>query len=397
MRTNPSFCLVLLFSSLAAVGCSQPAPPPAPVEQQVEGEPESAGRPSPTSRPTWAVVEAMAYLENAQARCEAIGRDVVRRINHETSDPDERFDQYIQKQAADEIRAANAASETAANLATEARRRASPATAQALDDLSRATRALCLHIGSLYHSPEDYQLNFASHVSDYRSARLRFFEAVPVSQRDLQQAQDRARLDQFGKRAASPAEGGTELPREIEEKPKILSPEEYARQQAEWKAHQARLEQERALHETAMNEWRHERSSKPQAPMAPVGVRPTVAPAPPSQETLAAWHTAWSAKAAPAKAALSRYQSLAAARDPGLPTACTELSTAGNAALADTVVLGPPDPLLGSRVRAFFKAVKGLGDACQGKLAIEAAFQQKTAEHSLTQVGEALRGYSLAP
>lgn len=396
MKTNALLCNLLIFSAFAAAGCSQPAPPPAPVEQQVEAQPETGGMPAATSRPTWAVIEALGYLENAEARCEEIGRDVVDRIGRESENtpPEERFDRYIQTEGAAEIRSATAASEAAANLAEAARRKANPATAQVLDDLSRSTRAVCLHIGSLYHSPEDYRLNFVSLVSDYRAARVRFFEVVPVSQRDLQQAQDRALLES---RAASSAEGGIEVAPEVEHKPKVLSPEEYARQQAEWKAHQARLEQERAVHESAMNEWRHERSSKPQEPMAKIGMRSTVASVPPSPEALATWHAAWTAKSAPAKAALARYRSLAAARDPGIKTACAELTTSGAAALADTAVLGPPDRALGTQVRAFFSAVKGLGDACQAGMSIEAAFQQKNAEHSLSQVGDSLRGYSLTP
>jgi hypothetical protein len=376
---------------LLACACNPKAQPPA----AVEAEPEPVAS-EVTSGPRLhpSVIESIALLEDTARRCETVGLEALQRLRNEGASyhPNDSFAYYLEHDATSQLETAREAQRVIAGLVGEVRHNAALEVGRSIHDMSMLCDRLCAHVGTARFEREEYQRGFDEYLGDFENAYNRLRREIAVSPQELagallkhapaiERAVAEKRL-QRGELAAEPT-------------PRRLSPEEYARQQAEWQAHSEQLENQRSTHEAAINDWRSERSSQPAPLQEKVGLR--APPPPPSRDTMRPWHAAWGAKAPAAKAALSRYLTLAPARDPGLKGVCTELSTAGQAALVDPAVLGSPDRALNLQVLAFFNAVKGLGDACRAGLPIEAVYQQKHAEHALSQVEGTVRRYSLEP
>jgi hypothetical protein len=298
----------------------------------------------------------------------------------------------LEHDAALELATAREAQGVISGLVGEVRNNAALEVGRSIHDMSVHCDRLCAHVATRNYPRETYESGFNEYLRDFENARNRLRREIDVSPAELAGAllkhqpeierAAQARVQPLGDAAAEPA-------------PRRMSPEEYARQQAEWVAHSERLERERAAAEAAITNWRQERAAQPPPPIQKVGLRSQVAPV--AQESLGPWHTAYKDKAEAVKVALSRYASLAQSGDPGLQRTCAELLTGAQAALADRAVLSCPQHRISTRVLAFLQAAKDLAEACLAGQTVEAAFRQKTAEHSLAQLEETLRSYSLAP
>lgn len=378
---------------LALCACGGPTAQPPVAQEQEEARPELPIASGPRQHP--AAIETVALLESTAKRCETVGQQAIRRLQNENESfhPDDSFEHYLEQTAALDLAIAREAQGVISALVGEVRNNSALEVGRAINDMSIHCDRLCAHVAVGSYTPEHYETGFNEYLRDFENARNRLRREVDISPAELASALLKHQPEiERAAQARVPAAGA----RGSEPAPRRMSPEEYARQQAEWQAHSERLERERAVSEAAINNWRQERGSQPAPPVEKIGLRPLPAPAA-QVVSLEPWHAAFKAKAEPVKAALARYPSLAKSGDPGLQRTCAELVTGAQAALADRAVVLCPEQNVGRRAVAFLQAAKNLADACLAGLSVEATFRHKTAEQALTDLEATLRSYSLAP
>jgi len=367
-----------------------------------------------------ATPEAVALIRDNEARCAKIGQDGVQRLtaaegeaelNYRTYStsrarsaaetgplldepkpplqPSDVFKRYLAEDAVEELAAADAAQRAIQELLPQVKAEAPPDLAGAVEALSGAHDQVCLAVRQPRRSAQ-YRgtLDFAE--NGYRAAEEKLRPLYTVSATDTQFALHKYGTSLEEARVASRRRN----------RPEVRPAKDYDRDQKEWKAVQQVQSQTEVEHEAALKNWYRKRD-KPQESMPKLGVveKPLLSPEEQAQ-AMKTWHSGYTAKVGPVKAALASYLRLrnAGAGDPAaLLASCQTLQKTAATLLADASALEPPDAEVAKPLRTAFTHLQTLAEACQIGQKAETAFQLDGYERSLAQAATALHSYSLAP
>ncbi|HSF43977.1 MAG TPA: hypothetical protein VLT87_29575 [Thermoanaerobaculia bacterium] len=173
------------------------------------------------------------------------------------------------------------------------------------------------------------------------------------------------------------------------------SPEQLAREQREWEAHQKIAAEKEAAHQAALEQWRRERAKREETgPVQKVG---KVDGEPVSAEAMKTWHAAYAPKAAPVRAALARYLPVARRADLDTQEVCRSLLDSTTSLLEDESALDAPDRKVGRALESAYQELQGAARSCLAANPLDAHFRLRDGEAALARAASLLDAYSLRP
>lgn len=357
-----------------------------------------------------AVRDAVALAMENKDRCLEVGRGGAERLeewsveyqrNPGAPPPEKSFHRYIEVEAAPEIAAASETAKTIDGLIPRVKKEASPELAQAVEELARAQRVVCLRAEEKAFTAAAYEDRISEAVYGYESAlaavELRF--TVTPGDRALVAARYRSALQEASDRVRRTVERAESWRRRDEPVPVAAvsskSPEELAREKREWQEHQRLVAEKEAAHQAAVEQWRRERAKREETvPGQKVG---RVDGEPVSAEAMKTWHAAYMPKAAPVRTALARYLPVARKADLDTQEICRDLRDSTAALLDDKTALDAPDRKVGRALADAYKEFQGAARACLAANPLEAHFRLRDGEAALGRAASLLEAYSLRP
>lgn len=391
-RTLASWTLAVCLGACLGCGLTEPPPDAKPLVQGTE-----------------AVRDAVALAMDNKDRCLGVGRGGAERLEEESLEyqrhpgapPAEKsFRHYVEAEAAPELAAASEVTQTIDGLLPLVRQEASPELAQAVEELARAQRAICLRAGERMSTAASYEDRISQAVYDYESAlaavELRF--PLAPGDRALAVARYRAATEEAADRARRTVERAEGWREKEPPAPAALprkTPEQLARERREWEAHQKIAAEREAAHQAALEAWRRERAGKEESAPLPKVATPGAA-APVSAEEMRAWHASYAPKAAPVRSALARYLPLARRTDLDARGACQDLLDSTTALLQDGA-LASPDRKVSRALQSAYEDFQGAARACLAANPLEAHFRLRDGEDALRRAAARLDAYSLRP
>lgn len=306
----------------------------------------------------------------------------------------QRFQEYLEGEAGPDLAAADRADELVARLLPQVHEEAPAETDQALHDLLQAGREVC-------HSARS-GVDTSGHLQDGLNAALRGWDGARSKLAALYTVSD---VDaQFARHKYGPmleqARTGAQAP--TEDRLASMSPEERARERREWDAVQERQERDLAEHRGAVNRWREQGAEAAAGPLPKLGMQPGTAPRPALtpealQPKMKTWHVAYSGRTAPARAALSRYLGQRGKVGVDVKPTCKELLTAAQGLLADPTALAAPDDAVAHDLKAAYKELEELAQACSTGQDAETNFRLGSFERAIQKAMGTMQAYGLKP
>jgi hypothetical protein len=363
--------------------------------------------------------EAVALIRDNEARCVKIGQDGTQRLAAAEVEaerdiralgsyraksvaeddplaetpkppvqPSEVFKKYLADDAAEELAAADAAQAVIQELLPHVKTEASPELSDAVAALSGAHDQVCLAIRQPRRSAQ-YQTSIDFAENGYRAAEEKLRPLVTVSATDSQFA-----LHKYGPRLAEARAAARDRSR-----PAALPGKDYERDQREWQAAQQLQTQQEVDHEAALNKYYGKRDGS-QQPVPRLGTVTKPTPSPEEQaRAMKAWYPHYTAKVSRLKTVLATYLRLknAGVTDASLYESCEMVMAAVVPLLDDTVALEAPDPQVAKPLRAAYRELEAMAQACRDHETSETIIRLNIFERTLAQAATALHAYSLEP
>jgi len=303
----------------------------------------------------------------------------------------ERFQEFLKRDAAQDLAVVDRAGELAAQLLPKVGEEAPKATAQAVRDLLAAEQEVCRSSRVAADSSAELRKGTEAALHGYETAQTRLAARYAVSAVDAQFARHKyaPQLDE-ARAAARPA--GSRIAR--------MSPEQYEDERRQWAAQQDLQGRQQAEHQTAVHHWRARAADEPAAPLPKVGARssPAKAEAPEAlQQKMRTWHAAYAARAVPVRAALARYLGVRQRAGADVQPACRELLSATTEFLAAPSPLDAPDEAASQVLKQAYGELQELARACSVGLPAESTIRLARFERSIGNAAVALRPYAVKP
>lgn len=391
-RALPLRTLAVLLSGSLGCGLTEPPPDAKPLVKGQE-----------------AVRDAVGLAIENKDRCLEVGRGGADRLVEESLEyqrnpgapsPEKSFRHYVEVEVAPEIAAASETAKTIDGLIPQVKKEASPELAQAVEELARAQRTVCLRAEEKAVTAASYEDRISEAVYGYESALVaveRLYTITP-GDRALVAARYRSAVQEAADRVRRTVERAKSWKRRDEPAPVAAvsskSPEELAREQREWQEHQRLVAEKEAAHQAALEQWRRERAKREETvPGQKVGG----VDEPVSAEAMKTWHAAYAPKAAPVRTALARYLPVARKADLDTQEVCRDLRDSTAALLDDKTALDAPDRKVGRALEDAYKELQGAARACLAANPLEAHFRLRDGEAALGRAASLLKAYSLRP
>jgi len=306
----------------------------------------------------------------------------------------QRFEEYLEGEAAPDLAAADRADELVAKLLPQIHEEAPAETGQAVRDLLQAGQEVCRSARTPVDSSARLQDGLNAALRGWDGARSKLAALYTVSDVDAQFARHKygPLLDQ--------ARAGAQAP--PENRLASMSPEEVARERKEWDAVQERQERDLAEHRGAVSRWREQGAEAAAGPLPKLGMQPGAAPKPALapevlQPRMKAWHVSYSGRSAPVRAALSRYLGQRGKIGVDVKPTCKELLTATQNLLTDPDALAAPDESVGKDLKSAYKELEELAQACSNGQDAETNFRLGSFERAIQKAMGTMQGYGMKP
>ena len=306
----------------------------------------------------------------------------------------QRFQEYLDTEAAPDLAAADRAEELVARLLPQIHEEAPAEIDQAVRDLLQAGQEVCRGARTVVDTSARLQDGLNAGLRGWDGACTKLAALYTVSDVDAQFARHKygPLLEQARTGAQAPPENRLAS----------MSPEERARERREWDAVQQRQERDVAEHRDAVNRWREQGADAAAAPLPKLGMQPGAAPRPTVapealQPKMKTWHVSYSGRSAPVRAALSRYLGQRGKLGVDVKPACKELLTGTQGLLADPSALAAPDEAVARDLKAAYKELEEMAQACSTGLDAETNFRLGSFERAIQKAMGTMQGYGLKP
>jgi hypothetical protein len=306
----------------------------------------------------------------------------------------QRFEEYLEGEAAPDLAAADRADELVAKLLPQIHEETPAETGQAVRDLLQAGQEVCRSARTVADSSGRLQDGLNTALRGWEASKAKLAALYTVSEVDARFARHKygPLLEQA--RAGAQAPGKDRLA--------SLSPEEVARERKEWDAVQERQERDLAEHRGAVSRWREQGAEAAAGPLPKLGMQPGAAPKPALtpealQPKMKTWHAAYTGRTLPVRSALSRFLGQRGKIGVDVKPTCKELLTATQGLLADPAALAAPDEAVGKDLKAAYKELEEMAQACSNGQDAETNFRLGSFERAIQKALGTMQAYGLKP
>lgn len=306
----------------------------------------------------------------------------------------QRFEEYLEGEAAPDLAAVDRAGELVARLLPQIHEEAPAETGQAVRDLLQAGQEVCRSVRTPVDTSARLQDGLNAALRGWDGARAKLAALYTVSDVDAQFARHKygPLLEQARTGAQAPSE----------DRLAAMSPEEAARERREWDAVQQRQERDLAEHRDAVTRWREQGADAAAGPLPKLGLQPGAGPKPvltpeALQPKMKTWHATYAGRTIPVRAALSRYLGQRGRIGVDVKPTCKELLTATQGLLADPSALAAPDEAVAKDLKAAYKELEELAQACSNDQDAETNFRLGSFERAIQKAMGTMQGYGLKP